>query len=125
MFTSPIYYASYFAESWMFQYLSNLTEWGFGLLTEPALIDLYNTHIQVLWFGTNFWFVLFLFLLLLLLLFIIIYYYLLLFIITYYLSNLTEWGFGLLTEPALIDLYNTHIQVLWFGTNFWFVLLLL
>eukprot|EP00008_Paramoeba_atlantica_P007862 CAMPEP_0201490700 /NCGR_PEP_ID=MMETSP0151_2-20130828/27098_1 /ASSEMBLY_ACC=CAM_ASM_000257 /TAXON_ID=200890 /ORGANISM="Paramoeba atlantica, Strain 621/1 / CCAP 1560/9" /LENGTH=404 /DNA_ID=CAMNT_0047876759 /DNA_START=337 /DNA_END=1551 /DNA_ORIENTATION=- len=55
MFTSPIYYASYFAESWMFQYLSNLTEWGFGLLTEPALIDLYNTHIQVLWFGTNFW----------------------------------------------------------------------
>lgn len=57
MFTSPMYYAQYFAEAWMFQYTSNLTEWAFNLLTLDQLSDLYNMHIENLWFGTNYWYV--------------------------------------------------------------------
>jgi hypothetical protein len=55
MFKSPLYYAQYFAEAWMFQYLSNLTDWGFGLLTFSQLGNLYQMHIESLWFGTNYW----------------------------------------------------------------------
>lgn len=55
MFLSPMYYASYFAEAWMFQYLSNLEVWAFNKLTFPQLRDIYNMHIESMWFGTNYW----------------------------------------------------------------------
>lgn len=55
MFKSPLYYAQYFAEAWMFQYLSNLTDWGFNLITYNQLGNLYQMHIETLWFGTNYW----------------------------------------------------------------------
>jgi hypothetical protein len=55
MFLSPLYYAQYFAESWMLQYVSNITEWAFGKLRLSTLNDLYAMHIENLWFGTNYW----------------------------------------------------------------------
>eukprot|EP00009_Paramoeba_aestuarina_P005397 CAMPEP_0201509532 /NCGR_PEP_ID=MMETSP0161_2-20130828/2558_1 /ASSEMBLY_ACC=CAM_ASM_000251 /TAXON_ID=180227 /ORGANISM="Neoparamoeba aestuarina, Strain SoJaBio B1-5/56/2" /LENGTH=532 /DNA_ID=CAMNT_0047904509 /DNA_START=74 /DNA_END=1672 /DNA_ORIENTATION=- len=55
MFTSPFYYGGYFAESWMLQYCSNLTHWAFSEIPLRVLVDLYEMHIQTLWFGTNFW----------------------------------------------------------------------
>ncbi len=54
-FTSPIYYASYFAETWMLQYVSNLTNWAFNKLTLSQMTDLYNLHIKSLSFGMNPW----------------------------------------------------------------------
>jgi hypothetical protein len=56
MFKSPIYYAQYFAEAWMLQYVSNLTEWAFNAITLAQLRDLYTMHIETLWFGTNIWY---------------------------------------------------------------------
>lgn len=55
MFTSPFYYAQYFAETWMLQYLSNLTEWGFGMLSLAQLTDLNIMHVESLSFGANYW----------------------------------------------------------------------
>lgn len=55
MFTSPFYYAQYFAEAWMLQYLSNLTDWGFGMLTLSDLTDLNIMHYESLQFGANHW----------------------------------------------------------------------
>jgi hypothetical protein len=55
MFTSPMYYAGYFGEAFMLQYVSNITQWAFGLLTKTQLNDLYTMHIETLWFGTNHW----------------------------------------------------------------------
>eukprot|EP00602_Paraphysomonas_sp_CaronLab_P012895 CAMPEP_0185038310 /NCGR_PEP_ID=MMETSP1103-20130426/33824_1 /TAXON_ID=36769 /ORGANISM="Paraphysomonas bandaiensis, Strain Caron Lab Isolate" /LENGTH=399 /DNA_ID=CAMNT_0027576683 /DNA_START=325 /DNA_END=1524 /DNA_ORIENTATION=+ len=55
MFESPVYYAQYFAETWMLQYMSNLTDWAFNLVTLSQLRDMYEMHIQTLWFGTNYW----------------------------------------------------------------------
>jgi len=54
-FQSPMYLASYFAETWMFQYLGNLETYAFGQLELPALRDLYSMHIENLWLGTNIW----------------------------------------------------------------------
>ena len=56
MFTSPFYYAQYFAEAWMLQYLSNLTEWGFGMLSLAELTDLNVMHYETLSFGANHWY---------------------------------------------------------------------
>lgn len=56
MFTSPFYYAQYFAETWMLQYLSNLTDWGFGLLTMDELTNLNIMHVESLSFGANYWY---------------------------------------------------------------------
>lgn len=55
MFKSPVYYAQYFAETWMFQYLSNLTDWGFNSMTFDMVRDMYALHVKTLWFGTNYW----------------------------------------------------------------------
>lgn len=55
MFTSPFYYAQYFAEAWMLQYLSNLTDWGFGMLSLADLTDLNVMHYESLQFGANHW----------------------------------------------------------------------
>lgn len=54
-FKSPTYYAKYFAEHWMLQYLSNVTDWAFGKLTLAQLNDLYAMQVKTLWFGTNYW----------------------------------------------------------------------
>jgi hypothetical protein len=55
MFKSPFYYAGYFAETLMFQYLSNLPTVGFDILTngEEQLANLYTMHQGSLVFGTN------------------------------------------------------------------------
>ena len=55
MFYSPLVYAQYFAEAWMLQYLSNVTQWAWGALSSNELVELYKMHIQSLWFGTNEW----------------------------------------------------------------------
>lgn len=56
MFYSPLVYAQYFAEAWMLQYLSNVTQWAWGALSSTdELVELYKMHIQSLWFGTNEW----------------------------------------------------------------------
>lgn len=57
MFVSPFYYAQYFAESWMYQYVSNLTEWGFGMLSLSQLTDLNVMHVESMSFGANHWYV--------------------------------------------------------------------
>lgn len=54
-YTSPLYYAQYFPEAWMLQYVSNIPNWGFGLLTLKQLTDLYNMHIKTMSMGTNHW----------------------------------------------------------------------
>jgi hypothetical protein len=54
-FQSPMYLSSYFAEAWMFQYLSNLETYAFGQLDLATLRDLYSMHIENLWLGTNIW----------------------------------------------------------------------
>lgn len=55
MFTSPMYYAGYFAENWMFQYLGNIENWAFDKIPFSILRDLYSMHIESMWFGTNIW----------------------------------------------------------------------
>ena len=55
MFKSPLFYAQYFAEAWMLQYVGNLTSWAFDAITQSQLRDLYQMHTQLLWFGTNYW----------------------------------------------------------------------
>lgn len=57
MFVSPLYYAQYFPEAWMLQFVSNLTNWAFGLLSVDQLRDLYAMHTETLWFGSNYWLV--------------------------------------------------------------------
>lgn len=47
MFTSPLYYAQYFAEAWMLQYLGGLAEWAWGALTVTELTEMYAGHIKV------------------------------------------------------------------------------
>lgn len=42
----------------MFQYLSNLQDWGFNSMTFDTVRDLYALHVKTLWFGTNYWYVL-------------------------------------------------------------------
>lgn len=54
-FLSPLYYAQYFAETWMLQFVSNITNWAFNELTLSELTDLYNMHIKTLSFGMNLW----------------------------------------------------------------------
>ena len=88
MFTSPFYYGGYFAESWMLQYVSNLTvvcgrrgkKGGREGQTNKGII----THLSLSLF--------FLFL---------------------------QWAFNEIPIRVLVDLYELHIQTLWFGTNFW------
>lgn len=55
MMASPFYYAGYFAEMWMFQYLSNISGWGFDKLTVDDITDLYKMHIETMQFGANIW----------------------------------------------------------------------
>lgn len=55
-FKGPVYYSRYFAEYFMLQYLSNVSEWGFGKLTPALLNDLYAMQVANLWFGTNYWY---------------------------------------------------------------------
>jgi hypothetical protein len=54
-FKGPVYYSRYFAEYFMLQYLSNVSDWGFGKLTPALLNDLYAMQVANLWFGTNYW----------------------------------------------------------------------
>jgi len=54
-FASPLSYAGYFAETFMFQYVSNLTTWAFGKLDENQLSDLYNLHEANMEYGANIW----------------------------------------------------------------------
>ena len=54
-FQSPLQFAAYFAENWMYQYLSNVEEWAFNGLTESQMMDLYSMFIESLWLGTNYW----------------------------------------------------------------------
>jgi hypothetical protein len=55
-FKSPMYYSRYFAEYFMLQYLSNVTEWAFGLLTPRQLLDINAMHVKTHELGTNYWF---------------------------------------------------------------------
>ena len=54
-FKGPVYFAKYFAVHWMLQYLSNVTDWAFGMLTYQQLNNLYVLEVANLWFGTNYW----------------------------------------------------------------------
>ena len=54
-FLSPIAYAGYFAEYFMFQYLSNLTPYAFGSLTGDEIAELYAIHVQNMYYGSNIW----------------------------------------------------------------------
>mmetsp|Transcript_16368 Transcript_16368/g.26167 ORF Transcript_16368/g.26167 Transcript_16368/m.26167 type:complete len:532 (-) Transcript_16368:12-1607(-) len=55
MALSPLYYASQFAETWFFQYLSGLENWGFNQISYLELAALYRMHIQVMAFGSNYY----------------------------------------------------------------------
>ena len=55
MFTSPLYYAEYFAEAWMLQYVSNVTDFAWGKLTIQKLSALYSIHVKLMWFASNYW----------------------------------------------------------------------
>jgi hypothetical protein len=55
MFLSPIYFARYFAELWLLQYLSNVSSWAFGMLSFPELRDLEELETQTMIFGSNHW----------------------------------------------------------------------
>jgi hypothetical protein len=54
-FKSPIYYSRYFAEYFMLQYLSNVTNWGFGQLTTDQLLEINKVHVKTHDLGTNLW----------------------------------------------------------------------
>jgi hypothetical protein len=56
-FTSPLSYAGYYAEMFMFQYLSNLTtsKVAFGILNEEDIANLYALHTQNMYYGSNIW----------------------------------------------------------------------
>lgn len=36
-----------------------------------------------------------------------------------YLSNLSTWAWGALSDSELVQLYEMHIKTLWFGTSYW------
>jgi hypothetical protein len=55
-FKCPTYYARYFAEYFTLQYLSNVTDWAFGLLTPEQLVDLNELHVKTHDLGTNHWY---------------------------------------------------------------------
>ncbi|EGB03031.1 expressed protein [Aureococcus anophagefferens] len=42
MFTCPLYYAQFFAEAWMFEYLSGVDDFAFGALTGSEVAKLYD-----------------------------------------------------------------------------------
>jgi hypothetical protein len=54
-FLSPLSYAGYFAEYFMFQYLSNLADYAFGALTGSDIQELYGMHVQNMYYGSNIW----------------------------------------------------------------------
>lgn len=54
-FKCPTYYSRYFSEYFMLQYLSNVTDWAFGLLTPQQLLDINAMHIKTHELGTNYW----------------------------------------------------------------------
>lgn len=54
-FLSPLSYAGYFAEYFMFQYLSNLTDYAFEALTGSDIQELYGMHVQNMYYGSNIW----------------------------------------------------------------------
>ena len=54
-FLSPLSYAGYFAEYFMFQYLSDLTDYAFGALTGSDIQELYGMHVQNMYYGSNIW----------------------------------------------------------------------
>ena len=56
-FLSPLSYAGYFAEYFMFQYLSNLTmsDVAWGELTGSEIQELYELHTQNMFYGSNIW----------------------------------------------------------------------
>ena len=55
MFTCPLYYAQFFAEAWMFEYLSGVDDFAFGALTGSEVAKLYESHIAMMAFATNHW----------------------------------------------------------------------
>ena len=48
------YYAQYFAESWMFEYLSGLDDFANNKLTPEELVRLYGLHVAVMGFASNY-----------------------------------------------------------------------
>jgi len=54
-FKAPLSYAGYWAEYFMFQYLSNLTDFAFGKLTGQEVSDLYAIHVQNMYYGSSIW----------------------------------------------------------------------
>ena len=55
MFLCPLYYAQFFAEAWMFEYLSGVDDFAFGLMTAAEVAFLYETHIAMMSFAANPW----------------------------------------------------------------------
>jgi hypothetical protein len=55
-FKCPTYYSRYFAEYFTLQYLSNVTDWAFGLLTPEQLVDINQLHVKTHDLGTNLWY---------------------------------------------------------------------
>lgn len=54
-FKAPIAYAGYWAEYFMFQYLSNVTDYAFGSLTPEEVSELYEIHVQNMYYGSSIW----------------------------------------------------------------------
>lgn len=53
LFHGPLYYAQYFAESWMFEYLSGLPDFANSNLTPDEVVQLYGLHVAVMGMGGN------------------------------------------------------------------------
>ena len=54
LFGGPLYYAQYFAESWMFEYLSGLDDFANNKLTPEELVRLYGLHVAIMGFASNY-----------------------------------------------------------------------
>ena len=55
MFVSPLYYAQFFAEAWMFEYCSAVEPFAWGALSGAEVAELYEAHIEIMAFGSNHW----------------------------------------------------------------------
>ncbi len=55
MFTSPLYYAQFFAEAFMLQYNGNVSDWAWGRLSITELASAYAGHVKTMWFASNYW----------------------------------------------------------------------
>ena len=53
LYTGPLQAAATFAQAWMLQSLSGVSDVAWGMLTDQEVLELYEVHMRLMWLGSN------------------------------------------------------------------------